>query len=135
MMNLYRIRVRLLSISWGIMFSPWAMVSAAQAEETVAYCDSPLHAVNVYQNDPSEAAEGDLRIRIFWREKSLVFADLPAERSRFSEGLTYTSQSGLADGYAESLWTLFVPSEEGQSCLLFRNGTAFDSGTVTQREQ
>ncbi|MEM7062823.1 MAG: hypothetical protein AAF572_06640 [Cyanobacteria bacterium P01_B01_bin.77] len=124
------LRVSLLS-AIGIALLPLA----AHAEATVAYCDSPLYAVNVYQDSTSESSGTSLRIRVFWREKSLVFADLLALRSNsFAEGFTYTSQSELSNDYSASLWTLFVPNSEGQSCLLFRNGVAFDSGSVTQRE-
>ncbi len=109
--------------------------SSAWAEETLAYCDSPLYAVNVYHDNTLESTETILKIRVFWREKALIFADLPATRSHFfGEGFTYTSQSELSDDYSSSLWTLFVPDSEGQPCLLFRNGAAFDSGDVTQRE-
>lgn len=128
------LRFRLLG-AVSIALLPLAVTHPAHAEETVAYCDSPLHAVNVYQGNTSESPEASLRIRVFWREKSLIFADLPALRSdSFTEGFTYTSQSELSNDYSASLWTLFVPDSEGQSCLLFRNGAAFDSGSVTQRE-
>jgi|GEM_PF-2694345 len=111
------------------------IAQSAQAEEIAAYCDSAFYAINVYRENPPESSEPTLRIRIFWREKSLIFADLPAQSSRFTEGFVYTSQSVLTDDYSNSLWTLFVPEEEGQACLLFRNGAAFASGTVTQRQQ
>ncbi|MBE9067629.1 hypothetical protein IQ260_13275 [Leptolyngbya cf. ectocarpi LEGE 11479] len=110
-------------------------MTPAHAEETVAYCDSPLYAINVYRDFTSETSATSLNIRVFWREKSLIFADLPARRSHFfNEGFTYTSQSEVSDDYSTSLWTLFIPANEGQSCLIFRNGEAFDNGNVTQRE-
>ena len=119
----------------GVTFFSLGVMNPAQAEKTVAYCDTPLHAVNVYQDGTPESPETSLRMRIFWREKSLLFADLPAQRSHFfNEGYTYTSQSGLSDNYSDSLWTLFVPDNKEQPCLLFRNGKAFDSGDVTQRQ-
>ncbi|MGD1858096.1 MAG: hypothetical protein ACFB2W_27990 [Leptolyngbyaceae cyanobacterium] len=129
------LKLRLLSAVGTILF-PLAVLNPAHAEETVAYCDSPLHAVNVYQDSTLESSEPSLRIRVFWREKFLVFADLPALRSdSFPEGFTYTSQTEVSNDYSASLWTLFVPNSDEQSCLLFRNGSAFDSGSVTQREQ
>jgi hypothetical protein len=110
-------------------------MNPAQAEETVAYCNFALYAVNVYQDGVLESSETSLKIRVFWREKSLIFADLPALRSHFvSEGFVYTNHSGLSDDYSASRWTMFVPDDEGQSCLLFRNGAAFDTGNVTQRQ-
>lgn len=128
------LRFRLL-ISLGTALFPLVVMTPAHAEETVAYCDSPLYAVNVYRDLTPEAAETSLNIRVFWREKSLIFADLPALRSHFfDEGFTYTSQSELSDDYSTSLWTLFIPENEDQPCLIFRNGAAFDNGDVTQRE-
>ncbi|NES22628.1 MAG: hypothetical protein F6K41_27845 [Symploca sp. SIO3E6] len=135
MLNLFDIPLKLLLSTVGVTFSCLSVINPAQAEETVAYCDTPLHAVNVYQEGTPESTEMSLKIRIFWREKSLVFADLPAQRSHLvNEGYTYTSQSELSDNYSDSLWMLFVPDNKEQPCLLFRNGKAFDSGDVTQRE-
>ena len=135
MLNPCDIRLRLFLGAAGIACSYLAAIEPVKAEETVAYCDFPLYAVNVYQANTPESAETMLKIRVFWREKAIIFADLPASRSHFfGEGFVYTSQSGLSDDYSSSLWTLFVPDSEGQSCLLFRNGNASDSGDVTQRE-
>ena len=128
-------RLKLLLGITGITFLCLTKMGLAQTGETVAYCNSSLYAVNVYQDSPSNSPETSLKIRVFWREKSLIFADLPAQRSHFiSQGFTYTSKSKLSEDYRASLWTLFVPDTEGQPCLLFRNGTAFDSGNVTQRQ-
>ncbi|NER46081.1 MAG: hypothetical protein F6J92_05205 [Symploca sp. SIO1A3] len=136
MLNLFYIQLKLFLSTLGVTFFFFSVINPAQAEETVAYCDTPLHAVNVYRKSTPESTETSLRIRVFWREKSLVFADLPAQRSHFSnEGYIYTSQSGLSDNYSDSLWMLFVPDNKERSCLLFRNGRAFDSGDVTNREQ
>lgn len=129
-----------LLITAGVAFFSLIGANQTQAGETVAYCEFPLHAVNIYRDNTDrdntvEPPEASLNIRVFWREKSLVFADLPARRSHFfTEGFVYTSRSGISDAYDASLWTLFIPQNEGQPCLLFRNGTAFDNGEVTQRQ-
>lgn len=132
MLNLFRVCLKLTTV--GAILLPMA-VAQAQTEDTVAYCDSPLYAVNVYRDNSATSAATELRIRVFWREKAIIFADLPAQRSQFfNEGYAYTSQSGVSDDYSSALWTLFVPENEGQACLLFRNGAASDSGDVTQRQ-
>jgi len=134
MLSRFRMQLR----PWSHALSLLAIALATQsvrAEEITAYCDSTFYAINVYQENSPDASEPSLRIRVFWREKSLIFADLPAQSSRFPEGFVYSSESRLlGDRYSDSLWTLFVPDEEGQACLLFRNGAAFASGTVTRRQ-
>ena len=131
MLNLFRVCLRLTTVAVLLPLT----VAQAQTEDTVAYCDSPLYAVNVYRDDSATSAATDLKIRVFWREKALIFADLPAQRSQFfNEGYTYTSQSGGSNTGSDFLWTLFVPEREGQACLLFRDGAALDSGDVTRRQ-
>ena len=128
---------RCLGLMFSVMGISFVSLSAkpAWAGETVAYCDTPRYAVNIFQNEASQNTEQSLFIRVFWREKSLIFAELPVQRGKFVDaGYTYTSQSEVSDDYGKSLWTLFIPSSDGQPCLLFRNGKAFDDGEVTQKE-
>ncbi|MEB3161852.1 MAG: hypothetical protein VKK80_01370 [Prochlorothrix sp.] len=107
----------------------------AQAQTTVAYCNTPLYAVNIYQNPTASSPEASLNIRVFWREKSLVFADLPAQRTQcFLDGFTYSGGPDIANDPNAQRWTLFVPTQADEPCLLFRDSAVVESGTVTQRQ-
>lgn len=107
----------------------------AQAQTTVAYCNTPLYAVNIYQNPTAASPAASLNIRVFWREKSLIFADLPAQRTQcFLDSFTYSGGPDVTNDPNAQRWTLFVPTQADESCLLFRDSTVVESGTVTQRQ-
>ncbi len=82
----------------------------------------------MYREGDPAAPDSELKIRIFWREKAIVFLDVPAIREPNPEGYTYSNQFG------ENQWTLFVPNSEASSCSLSRDGEVIDTGEVTQRE-
>ncbi|MEM7795695.1 MAG: hypothetical protein AAF579_14745 [Cyanobacteria bacterium P01_C01_bin.118] len=64
--------------------------------------------------------------------------DSPALRSQSTpEGFTYVVLPGILDvlNINDSLWTLFIPNDEAQSCTLIEYENALvDSGSVTQRQ-
>ena len=105
-----------------------ALANPATAEVTIAYCEAESHAINVFRDGDLDAPDSELKIRIFWREKAIVFLDAPAIREPNPEGYNYSNQFG------ENHWTLFVPNSEVSSCTLSRDGRVIDDGEVTQRE-
>jgi len=131
-----------------VVLAAWLLVGAAiasllsarpvQADETVAYCDLSLYAINVYRESPSENNAAAYQIRVFWREKSLIFVDQPADRTVIPEGYVYRNLPMPDDdgvvSEAEATWTLFVLNDETLPCFLFREGALIGRGEVTQRE-
>ena len=116
------------TIATGAAIASLAVANSASAEMTIAYCDAEAYAINVYRDGDPEAPDSELKIRVFWREKAIVFLDVPAIREPNPEGYNYSNQFG------ENQWTLFVPNSEASSCTLSRDGRVIDDGEVTQRE-
>lgn len=131
-----------------VVFATWLLVGAAiaallsarpaQADETVAYCDLPEYAINVYRENPSENNATAYQIRVFWRDKAIVFVDQPADRLVIPEGYVYRNlPTPDGDGIvseAEATWTVFVLNDETLPCFLFKEGALIGRGEVTQRE-
>ena len=115
-------------IATGATLANLALANPANAEVTIAYCDAAYYAINIYRESGPEAPDSELKIRVFWREKAIVFLDVPAIREPNPEGYNYRNQFG------ENQWTLFVPNSEASSCSLSRDGRVIDDGEVTQRE-
>ncbi|MEL6398532.1 MAG: hypothetical protein AAFO87_06240 [Cyanobacteria bacterium J06607_6] len=115
-------------IATGAGLANFTLANPANAEVTIAYCDAEAYAVNVYREGDPEAPDSELKIRIFWREKAIVFLDVPAIREPNPEGYNYSNQFG------ENEWTLFVPNSEASACSLSRDGEVVTNGEVTQRE-
>ena len=115
-------------IATGAILAMAALANPAHAEVMIAYCDAPYYAINVFREGDPEASDGDLNIRIFYRDKSVIMIDTPAVREPNPEGYTYRNRSG------ENVWTLFVPNSEASACTLARDGELVTSGDVTQRE-
>jgi len=134
--------------SQTVLFAAWLLVGGAispllsarpaQADETVAYCDLPEYAINVYRDSASENDVAAYQIRVFWREKAIVFVDQPADRTVIPEGYVYRNlpmpdDDGLISE-AEATWTLFVLNDDTLPCFLFKEGALISRGPVTQRE-
>jgi len=131
-----------------VVFAAWLLVggaiasllsaSPAQADETVAYCDLSEYAINVYRENPSENNTTAYQIRVFWREKAIVFVDQPADLTVIPEGYVYRNLPTPDDdgvmSEAEATWTLFVLNDDTLPCFLFKEGALISRGEVTQRE-
>jgi hypothetical protein len=77
-------------------------------------------------------------MRVFWRDKSLIFLDQPADRTVIPEGYVYRNlpmpdDDGLI-AEDEATWTLFVLNDETLPCFLFKQGALISRGEVTRRE-
>ena len=118
--------------------SSFLCANPAQADETVAYCDLPEYAINVYREHASENDAAAYQMRVFWREKAIVFVDQHADRTVIPEGFVYRNlpmpdDDGLISE-DEATWTLFVLNDETLPCFLFKQGALISRGEVTQRE-
>lgn len=122
----------------GAAIAPLLSAHPAQADETVAYCDFSEYAVNVYRASPSENDTTAHQIRVFWREKAIVFVDQPADRTVIPEGFVYRNlplpdDDGVVSE-AEATWTVFVLNDETMPCFLFKEGALISRGPVIRRE-
>ena len=134
----YRATVSAAWLLIGAAIAPLLSVRPAQADETVAYCDLTEYAINVYRESASENDSAAYQMRVFWRDKSLIFLDQPADRTVIPEGYVYRNlpmpdDDGLI-GEDEATWTLFVLNDETLPCFLFKQGALISRGPVTQRE-
>ena len=125
-------------LMFGAAIAPLLSARPAQADETVAYCDLPEYAINVYRENASENDAAAYQMRVFWRDKSIIFVDQPADRTVIPEGYVYRNlpmpdDDGLI-GEDEATWTLFVLNDETLPCFLFKQGALISRGPVTQRE-
>ncbi|MGD1861815.1 MAG: hypothetical protein ACFB0E_17820 [Leptolyngbyaceae cyanobacterium] len=112
---------------------------ASQTEESIAYCELPGFAVNVYRDNSLANTAAGYQIRVFWREKAIVFVDQPADRTVIPEGYVYRNlpEDGNDDGIlseAEATWTLFLLNDDSLPCFLFKEGAFISQGQVTERE-
>jgi hypothetical protein len=122
----------------GAAIAPLLSARPAQADETVAYCDFAEYAINVYRASGSENDVAAYQMRVFWRDKSLIFLDQPADRTVIPEGYVYRNlpmpdDDGLI-AEDEATWTLLVLNDETLPCFLFKQGALISRGEVTQRE-
>ncbi|RZM74427.1 hypothetical protein [Leptolyngbya iicbica] len=122
----------------GAAIAPLLSARPAQADETVAYCDLTEYAINVYRTSAADNDPAAYQMRVFWRDKAIIFVDQPADRTVIPEGYVYRNlpmpdNDGLI-GEDEATWTLFVLNDETLPCFLFKQGALISRGPVTQRE-
>ncbi|MGF1459420.1 MAG: hypothetical protein ACFBSG_10380 [Leptolyngbyaceae cyanobacterium] len=120
-----------------------AFSSPVRAEVTVAYCDTPRFAINIFnRNDELDQESPDrdiLLVRIYDRQDSISFINgirVSAENAIYNgvDGVYYTNLRG------ENEWKLFVPDNPGggldpeapgadaDRCALFRDDELMELG-------
>jgi len=109
-----------------------------QADDTIAYCNLPEYAINVYRASVADNDPAAYQMRVFWRDKAIIFVDQPAHRTVIPEGYVYrnlpTPDDDGMTAEDEATWTVFVLNDETLSCFLFKQGALISRGQVTQRE-